>query len=346
MITRNQITLIGAAALIAGLAAWGCTGEKEENLSQKSPNIDSVVLAVSQQKSEPKPSVALEPKVAEVMPTDVATVLDVEIVDSLAFIANDRGLIVFNLKDNSRHAIDFGGPVNALAMFDGQLYAGADKLYRYDDSGLVIIDDSFSGTITALYPYGSNLMIGTDDGLYARTMLGCVRLMNDEVITAMVADNDGLWVGTDGDGLYRWDGEEFSPRFLARDSSLFDNVTALAFGHNHLYLGTSNGLWIHDGGSWQPVTTADGLPSDFVTAIDASGWIVSVGTDQGLVTYFDSQVKVVEPFVGSDVTTLESSSHGLIVGTATDGLFLQKRGVVKTLLEPQQDGSLAWEETE
>jgi len=114
--------------------------------------------------------------------------------------------------------------------------------------------------------------------------------MDDVSVTAMVSDGAGMWIVIDGQGLYRWDGDMFRKRYLLRDTSIFDNVYALDFNHDHLYVGAATGFFIFNGGRWEHRTIDNGLPSDDVRTIDASSWIVYVGTGEGVVSYFEKNI--------------------------------------------------------
>jgi len=202
------------------------------------------------------------------------------------------------------------------------------------DAGLAPVEDEVPGQINALCSYGPSLMIGSTEGLFARSILGCVSLLEDVEVTALVADNDGLWIGTDGQGVYRWDGEEYSQRYLARDSSLFNHVTALAFNHNHLYLGTVNGMFVFDGGRWETVSTEQGLPNDVITSIDAAGWVVYVGTPDGMVSWFNQEINPVARMEGRTITSICRAGSRIIAGTDEHGLVIKTGPAIKTLVEP------------
>jgi ligand-binding sensor domain-containing protein len=153
-------------------------------------------------------------------------------------------------------------------------------------------------------------------------------------ISAVTADGSGLWVGTSGQGLYRWDGEEFAKRYLARDSSLFYYVNCLAFNHDHLYVGTDSGMFIFDGGRWKTLTAEDGLPSDYIKDIDATTWVVYVATEAGVTSYFNGDIMPVKKLADKEVNSLVLLGRKVIVGTDYEGVLVKSGPALRTLIDP------------
>jgi hypothetical protein len=337
---------VGVAAAIALMCALvGCSADESPNVDSglMAEVLDSVAAAVAENIVDSPVGPVEETLAVELamtvdhtetgLPPINAMVVEGDMVNA----AFDGGLLIYDLNTREYSVTPLDEDLRTVARHGGEMFVGGTRLYRVDGAALVATEEDIPAQITSLASFGPSLMIGTEDGLFARNILGCQSLLEDVSISAMVADaNGGLWIGTDGDGLYRWDGERYRKRYLMRDSSLFDNVTALAYGHQHLYLGTTNGLYVHDGGGWRTLTVEEGLPSNQITAIDASSWVVYIGTVNGSASYFENQIKPIERLGAYVVTTLGRSKDRLIAGTAQNGLILKIGPSIKTLVEPWQ----------
>jgi hypothetical protein len=332
-------------ALSIPVAMIGCGSD---DTSETSPGLvaevlDSVASAVAQnvidsqivenERSEPTMVVELAVKEKHTE-TGLPPVNAIRIEDGLVYAGFDGGLLIYDLKGQNFSVIPVEENLEAIARHGGERFVGGDNLYQIDSAGLVRLEDEIPGQITALCSYGPSLMVGATSGLYARNMLGCVSLLEDIEVSALVSDGDGLWIGTVGDGLYRWDGDKYRKRYLVRDVSLFDHITALEYNHQHLYVGTRNGMYVYDGGSWQTVSTDEGLPSNEITAIDATGWLVRVGTTAGLATFFNNEVTPVRELQNYTITAVSGSDGRIIAGTAQQGLIVKNGPAVRVLVAP------------
>ena len=264
---------------------------------------------------------------------DGAFINDAILKDNVVYAASTDGVVVHNLADGVTTLIPTAQPVTALAELGDQLLVGGDRLYTLTDEALTeeCTPCILYGNITALHPYGVDLLIGTDAGLNLYDFNRTRELASGFRVTAIASDPGGAWIGTAGDGLYRWDGVVFSKRYLKRDSSLFDNITALAYGHKRLYLGGDKGLFVFDGGSWRQYGLADGLPSELITAIDASGWVVRIGTANGPVTFYDDKFTLMPHMEGMTVTKFVGDGSRLVAATSPAGLIMKSGGLVTTL---------------
>jgi ligand-binding sensor domain-containing protein len=260
---------------------------------------------------------------------------DMILKDNIVYSAVDEGVIMYNILDGKSSLISSAMPVNAIIDAGNNIIVGGDNLYTLKDG--ILSDEDYKlqldGTITALYQDFPILYIGTTEGIYALDVTGIRKLAGNVRVSALTSDGLGLWVGTAGDGLYRWDGDSFHKRYLVRDSSLFDNVTALDFNHDHLYLGTDQGFFVYDGGSWTPFGVADGLPSETITAIDADEWVIKVGTSHGPVTFFENQFKPMSKLEGMVITRFIKSDKKLLAATSNAGLVMKSGGLVTTLFD-------------
>jgi ligand-binding sensor domain-containing protein len=327
-------SLAGVAAITAVMGLAGCSKNhnSDESLAQTDPAMDSLISqVVSRQEALQSRRILIDRTGTQDVNGLSSVVTDITVADSTVYATHQGGLVLFNLNKDSLRTLTTTQPLHAVVKHEGTVYIGGDRLYQLQDSAMVPDTEDFGGIITVLYSYGPALMIGTENGLYARTVTGTMELMRDIWVTSLTSDGNGLWVGTDGDGLYRWDGQRFSKRFLSRDSSLFDYVNCLSFKRDRLYVGTTGGLFVYNGGKWQPYTTADGLPSDNVLSVATAGWTTFIGTDQGVVKLADTTFLPVKHLESMTTTVLKSSPSGLLVGTETEGLLLKQGDAIKVL---------------
>lgn len=258
---------------------------------------------------------------------------DVMIKDNIVYAAVEDGILTHNLSDGGTSLIPTEKPIGALIDLGDKILAGGDNLYVLDGGRLSGEDYQLDlpGAITALRQHGLNLLVGTTAGLYLFDFDGIRELASGLPVSVMTSDPTGVWIGTAGEGLYRWDGQSFRRRYLRRDSTLFDNVTAMQYNHNHLYLGTDHGFYVYDGGCWQSFGLADGLPSEMITAVNADDWVVKIGTARGPVTFFNGQFKLMPKLESVVVTEFVKVDNRLVAATTNAGLLMKSGGLVTTL---------------
>jgi hypothetical protein len=338
-------------ALFAIVTVVGCSSDSsEEKTGAMSQVVDSLSATLAEgisraafaSSEEPGDSLtdSLISRPADEMNDEITVIRDLAdfVFDDVRLYAVfDGGFVVYDFTSASPTVYETDDRLTAITWHLDELYLGGDHLYTFANGGLEPLDVEFDAPITELYSYGHRLMIGTENGLYERSAFGDGLLYDDVSVSAMVADETGLWIGTQGQGLYRWDGETFSRRYLLRDTSFFDFVNALDFKHQHLYMGTSNGLHIYDGGRWETFTEADGLPSTNVTSLDASDWVVIAGTDAGVASYFNRNILPVTKLDDRAVTAVQRRGRDLILATQYDGILVKEGNVIKTLVQPVPD---------
>jgi len=328
-----------ALVLAAAFTLVGC-GSDDEATKPGIVNeiVDSISTTVAKNLGEASLAKAtpIEDKTEE--PTKLLTeIADLELVGSKLYGVFDGGVIIYDFTSDSYEVMPSFEKLNAVEFHEEKVYVGGDNLYTVGDTILNRCDEEFEGAITSLYSYGYSLMVGTESGLYTTGLFGHDLLLDDVEVSAITADESGLWVGTKGEGLYRWDGEEFQKRYLLRDTTIFDTVNTLDFNHRHLYAGTNNGLHIFDGGRWTTLTALDGLPSDNVTTIDASAWVVYIGTDAGVISYFNGDFIPVKKMEESIVRDICLNGRKVIAATDYDGIVMKSGNVIKTIV-PVDDG--------
>lgn len=273
--------------------------------------------------------------------TSITKITKIVVDDSTLYAICAEGLIVYDLSKNTYRVIRIDDNLEAIAVHNGVVYVGSRYLYQFDGTKLeVVLPLGFN--ITCLYSYDNQLMIGTERGLLSPDTTVHEIILKKGTVSAMVADDSGLWVGTTEQGLYRWTGEKFvkrfigfkTPRFNAVDTIYnFDTVNVLTYNNGSVYVGTPQGMQIFDAAStWKIVTTAEGLPSSNVRAINASTKIVYVATDRGVVFYSYGEFESVESLEYKRANALYSQGPNLIVTTNYDGILKKSGNDLKILV--------------
>ncbi len=222
--------------------------------------------------------------------------------------------------------------LNAILPMGDHRYAGGDGLYLLDENYSTMIDQfEFGQRIFALTEFGEGVLIGSDEGLwYHRDLPTEEGLPQDTllkegiIVTALTEDRGGLWVGAYSDGLYRFDGVDWQRRYLERDTSMFDFVTALEYAHPYLWVGTEEALFRYDGGKWAQMFVADSSETYHVTNIMTTPAATYIGTTDGLLRYADGQLACDGDFAGMEIVGLCRGEKGVMVATRNDGIFTYK----------------------
>ncbi len=110
-------------------------------------------------------------------------------------------------------------------------------------------------------------------------------------ITAIQPVGDEWFVGTYGAGVMRLSKNGEWDAFAAMKGTVVINPNAMLVTPAHVFAGTlEHGLLVYDraSGRWNAVT--DGLPSANVTAIEAAGGEIYIGTDNGLVRIAEDRI--------------------------------------------------------
>jgi len=333
---------MATALLISALTFASCAADGETESAatvkavQKSPAETTAEAFVETVVEQVVPIVDIAPEPVQL----VTKIADMVVEGPKLFAVCEGGVITYDFSDKSHTVVAANDDFRAVTIHDSVVYVGGRHLYQFDGAMLKKLDVEMGADITCLYSYGDRLMVGTAQGLYSHDGTTSDLLMDDVFVSAMVADESGLWVGSDGQGLYRWDGDDFNKRYLLRDQTMFDSVNTLDYNHEHLYVGTTRGMHVYDGGRWETITTAEGLPSNNVRTIDASAWVVYAGTEEGVVSYFGGDLRPVKKLADKKVNSLSRRGRRLIVATDYEGILRQSSSSLKVLVPPVLDTTM------
>jgi ligand-binding sensor domain-containing protein len=218
--------------------------------------------------------------------------------------------------------------LNSILPLGEYRYAGGFGLYKLDSSYTMNLESSYPGeTVNVMMEFADGLLVGTDRGLWFHCNepfdeTGCADtlLKSGIIVTALATDNNGLWVGTYGDGLYYFDGCTWQERYLKRDTFAFAFVNAIEYAAPYLWVGTDNGIWRYNGGKWAEMNVADSSENYMVSSILTTPAATYIGTERGLFRYTDS-LRFVDSYEEMAIAGLCVSERGVIVATRNNGIF-------------------------
>ncbi len=340
---KRITTTVFAAILIAGMVLFvGCSDE--DKIENKNSLAQQVTRDVVNKVADTITNKFVEAAMAadQTFPADelnASVFNDVMVHDSIVYAVFDGGVIIHDPMADVPKAIKVEDNLTAIGFYQGEIIVAGNKLYRLAGNRLEALPMQYEKGVKALEAYDGKLFIGTGQGLFARWEDGYEAVREDFEVTAMTADENGLWVGTNGQGLYRLEDGDFKKRFLIRDTTIFDYVNALDYNRGFVYVGTDDALYIHDGGRWETLASANGIPAGSVQAIDASGWIVLIGTSEGTIGYFNGDFYPVRKMEGARVNAF--ARIGGKIFAATDNALVAKTGVELSTIVGEEDlGSL------
>lgn len=152
----------------------------------------------------------------------------------------------------------------------------------------------------------------------------------------MLEDSRGyIWMGTQGGGLSRFDGKEFSATYTVRDGLLNNFVNCIAEGADgRLLIGTKTGISIYNGISFTTLPLTKDTTSIPVGAIvqDADG-LYWLGTGWGVYTWDGSSIEYYSqdfPELQNNISTLFIDKKGVLWAGNDLGLHRLSEDEVKT----------------
>lgn len=255
------------------------------------------------------------------------------VMNGKAVAGTDGGVFIYDPIDSSVELVSVhkgltDHHVLSILPVGDSLYIGTKTgLFLRDEYGLITpVVPGLVAEITALASAGSDIYLGTTEN-------GLVKVAGDEIsvvmdkknITAIQFGGDLMWAASDGEGLFYFDGVKWRKRYLVPDSTAFDHVSSLGYKFNRLYVGTPEGMYVYDGGSWDLYDSDDGLLVCAVTSISFMEWKILAGTrDWGYYEIFEEWVTPIAWSEALEVTSIASDKNLVVVGTPDNGIYVTK----------------------
>jgi ligand-binding sensor domain-containing protein len=240
------------------------------------------------------------------------TVRAIEVTDTRVWIGTYQGLFVYSKPTATWSEVPvFGGSrpkrAEAIKAVGGDLYVGTlgDGLWRLRNGRwLRIGDDVLPGQfINSLARAGSWLLIGTlnlgivlldlDGGAFSSFDRINPGLKARNIIMLLPEGNGELWIGTYGEGLYRWDRlQNRLTHFSKNQGQLGDDWVLCGAGTaTGVYFGTFGaGVSRYREDGWRVIGLREGLGGLDITAVAYSPPYVVFGTLGSGITVFDESL--------------------------------------------------------
>lgn len=229
-----------------------------------------------------------------------------------------------------------------VATAGGGLNRFKDGLFRQFRQKDGLLDDT---TFSVLADSQSNVWVGSNRGLNCirdSVILpaGPLKQLEGMAVIALFEDSDQLlWIGTDGDGLFNFDGTTL--KAITDKDGLSENVVICICEdhHGHVWVGTDNsGLNRIAGKSISLLNTSDGLSSNSIMSLFPDGdhnlWI---GTyDSGLNLYRNGHfysVTVDDGLPNDGIFHIAEDKHNRLWFSCNQGIyFVQKELLLNKML--------------
>lgn len=226
--------------------------------------------------------------------------------------------------------------LNCILFDKDQMIIGGNKLFITGEDYLEIYSEyDFDSPVNVILPFGEGYLVGTNHNLhfYAQGKEATI-FKEDILVTALAEDVGGLWVGTFGDGLWRFDGERWQRRYLIRDTSIFDFVSALVYNYPFLWVGTPSGIFRYNGGSWKQLFIDDSSEVYEVNCFLPLVFKTYIGTRQGLFIFANDSLRAVPDLENMQIISLFKDGGDIMVATRNSGIFKLKGK--EEILRPEQ----------
>lgn len=200
--------------------------------------------------------------------------------------------------------------VDQLKGYILSIAIGHDKMWLGTNKGVFTLDLTSTNyelqNIEPLEGIFVRSILVRGDEVWVIPIIGLMKYSNDEVKTfsgdngftdfpiySGFTDREGnLWLGTNGDGVYRFFDEKVA-KFDEENGLPHNDILSITQDLNHIYWIATNGKGLvkYDSSGFYNFTTENGLTSNYVTSVvtDADGvlWLGTRGN--GLMKYFDGK---------------------------------------------------------
>jgi ligand-binding sensor domain-containing protein len=341
--------MVAAAATVIGIMVF--TVEKRS--AEPKPLVDEMTLepndafsfgdsSESAATSDTSMQVTLEPEpvLMDTIEVSFSNVSSAETYNGLAYVGTGGGVFIYDPAEETIEILSVNEglsdpEVTALHIDAGILYVGTKSgLFKRDEAGQMIpIAPELKSEVTAIACRDTEIYIGTRaDGAIRISPVDTTVILNKPDITDLTLWNGDIWIAAFGEGIYRFNGVRCVRRYLSSDSTAFDRASTLASMFNRLYVGTPDGMYVYDGGSWDLYDADDGLFVCDITAITFKGWKILAGTrDWGYFEIFEDWVCPVAWSEALHVTALAADAGTVVVGTPESGAYVTKGDIVKNI---------------
>lgn len=225
-------------------------------------------------------------------------VLDIETFDNNLYVGTDD--IVFETKFHQIIKVkNFLGVKDMFLLNQDTLLIGTTKnLLLFDTRKFRISKSFFDERVTCLNSIGSQIYIGTIDGLVIKDLVTGVEtrpnipLLKNRITAIEKDSNNVFWISTYGAGVVAYKNGKILIEFSMKNGLNSNICRCLSVSNKTLWVGTDMGLnQVSLEGSPRVVagfSNTDGLPSNIINTVYEDSETVFVGTSGGI-TYFNSK---------------------------------------------------------
>lgn len=230
---------------------------------------------------------------------------------------------------------------SALATSDGVIWIGTGRgLARLDtntaNAAVTVIDTLPAVPVLTLTQYQEKLLIGTERGLYQLSDGQITRYsasLQDFPVSALLAFDDQLWIGTTDRGLFRL--SELGLESLDMAAGLPNNRILSLFRDREgsIWVGTNGGLFRLRDAPFVTLTSEQGLAGNYIRSVlshsDGTMWI---GSSQGVSRITPQGIVPVDISAYSDgqsvLSLVEAPDGSVWIGTYSDGVLQWKNNEI------------------